>query len=710
MVRRRLCMALGLGVSVLVSGGVQAARLDLSSEVALTQVDTTNVANTRVAVEERKWVALDQGQEPGSEAEVKLNSKASSKLRSVFDITIPGFWVTSKRGDDGRVYQQIEIPGLGSHNELGKPDLPSYKFRLALPFSKGKVSMHAEVQELRRFEDVLVWPQPVPELDGVKESGTPEQFVIDRETYASKGSWPGALSPEGYEIGKALRGIPAIQGEAWPVQWDPASGELQVASKVTYILEHLGEEEEFDPITQERSKLAEKTFINWEIIQPDFGPNYKFYTADYLFIYPDSSYADEIKPLVDQKKARGFKVTEMNVADDIGASTCTAIRSAIQAWEASVPFSHDAYALLVGDTDVIPHCTSPDGDQTDDLYASTDGDDLEEEIYLGRLSVDSETDLANQVDKILTYEDHPSPFCCYNRAGLWAHEENAPLKYEGAHETVRTFAYTNPPVFQTFYGSQVGVTDSDVVNRVNNGVGLMAYRGHGDFDATATSWNQDGEYFDNLDVATLANPLARSPVVWSFACTNSKLDVDDSIAEQWMELAGTGAVSYYGATRTSYTIPNHTLDEWMFRAVYDEGLLTQSHAIERGEAQMADLKDPQNAWMYLLLGDPDMKIRTKNPYTIKIEIPELIEICKLCELPIRVMDEHGKPLSNALVGLWKPAERSLPNMQGETWINGYTDEKGSITLPYTALSEGELYYSVEDGAGNAVFEKVQVVK
>ncbi|MCU7880429.1 MAG: hypothetical protein KZQ66_02435 [Candidatus Thiodiazotropha sp. (ex Lucinoma aequizonata)] len=246
-----------------------------------------------------------------------------------------------------------------------------------------------------------------------------------------------------------------------------------------------------------------------------FVANFRFYSADYLFIYPDSSYADEIQPLVDQKKARGFKVTEMNVADDIGASTCSDIRNAIETWETAIPNWRDAYALLIGDTDVIPHCTSPGGNQTDDLHASsTNGDNLDEEIYLGRLSIDSEANLANQVNKILTYEDHPSLFCCYDRVGLWAHKENAPGKYEGADETARIFAYSDATIFKTFYGFQVGVTDSDVVNRIDNGVDLMAYRDHGSRDATATSWNQTNEYFNDVEIMILSNPLSRSSVVW----------------------------------------------------------------------------------------------------------------------------------------------------------------------------------------------------
>ncbi|MCU7906840.1 MAG: hypothetical protein KZQ76_13555 [Candidatus Thiodiazotropha sp. (ex Epidulcina cf. delphinae)] len=709
MQQRNLFIALGLAVG-LFSEQASAELTRVSDLSFLRPVSKSAIVVQKNRTEGRRWIALDDNQEPGASAVIQINDRASNAKQTVFDLSIPGFWMTSKRGPDGKRYQKIAIPGLGSHDRLGAPDLPLYRFRLATPYREGVVRMAAKPRDVRRFEDVLVWPQAIPELDGEKGTGAPEKFMLDKKVYAGAGDWPGSFGKERYGIGKALRGIPAIQGEAWPVRWNPQTRVLQVASRITYIVEHGGRTEKFKPITQERDRLAAKYFLNWKHLEAVFVPNFKLYTASYLFIYPDSAYGDEIKPLVDQKKARGFKVTELNVADDIGASTCTAIRNAIDTWEASVPFRHDAYALLVGDTDVIPHCTSPGGDQTDDLYASTNGDDLDEEIYLGRLSVDSEADLANQVSKILTYEDAPSLFCCYNRVGLWAHKEGAPGKYEGAHETVRTFAYADAPFFETFYGSQAGVTDADVVARVSNGVGLMAYRGHGSRDATATAWNQTNQYFEGADVAMLSNPLSRSPVVWSFACTNSRLDTSDSVAEEWMESATAGASSYYGATRTSYTSQNHVLDEWMFRAVYDEGLLTQSHAIERGEAQMADLSGSDNAWMYLLLGDPDMKIRTRNPVRFELKIPELLRICKFCELPVQVFDRRGNPLSNVLVGLWKPGAKNLPNQPGETWVNGYTDHNGKLTLPYTALTTGKLYFALEDAYGNAVFDAIPVVK
>lgn len=616
----------------------------------------------------------------------------------------------SKTGADGKIYQKVEIPGLGSHNQIGSPDLPMYHFKLATPYREGKVHMYGEPTNIHTFENIRAWPQPIPELDGEKETGTPEKFSLNKRVYSANGLWPGKLGLEQYEIGSTLRNIPSIHGQAWPVQWNPSTLELKVPGQVIYTVKHADTNNKFEPLTQERYQLASKYYLNWKFLGDIFKPNFKFYTSSFLFIYPDSSYADEIKPLVDQKKARGFKVTELTVSNDIGSSTCTDIRQAIIDWENKLPFSHDAYALLIGDTNVIPHCTSPTNDQTDDLYASTNGDDLDEEVYLGRLSVDDETDLENQVTKILAYEDTPSLYCCYDQVGLWAHKEDAPGKYEGAHEDVRTFAYSKPPVFTTYYGSQAGVTDGDIIVDISSGTGLTAYRGHGSSSSTATGWNQTSEYFNGTDVSTLINSLPHSPVVWSFACTNSKLDINDSIAEKWMELTDAGSVSYYGATRTSYTSQNHVLDEWMFKAVYDEGLLTQSHAIQRAEAQMSALSGSSNAWMYLLLGDPDMKIRTKNPSRFIIKISDVIEVCHLCKLNIQVLDQKGNPVRNALVGLWKPEASDKPNQQGETWSNGYTDKKGFLSLPYNALTTGEMYYSVQDEFGNSEFNTIKVVK
>ena len=556
-----------------------------------------------------------------------------------------------------------------------------------------------------------LWPRVIASTDqtppGQQNVSSPEEFRMDDDIYQGNQAWPGTTSIRSLALKRRLRSIETAEVQVSPARWNPATQELDIAHSLQLHVRHPMEQPvPAEPITFDREKMARLEFANWEILEALFPIDRLRLRANFLIIYPNANYADEIEPFADQKRARGYSVTEMQV-DEIGG-TCEEIRAAIQAWELLVPIWRDTYALLVGDTDVLPLCTSPTGDPTDDLYASTNGDDQDEEIFLGRLSVNNETDLANQIQKILAYEDSPALFCCYNEAGLWAHDEGSPGKYEGAHETVRTNTYSIAPSFTTYYGSQAGVQDAQIIGEVDGGVGVMAYRGHGNEDATGTDWNSAGDFFDEPDVLALSNASPLTPVLWSFACSNSALDqggscevgecgvgrVNDSIAEIWMEQPDSASVSYYGATVPSKTDENHVLDEWMFLAVYDEGLTKQSHAIRRAEAQMTALVDDNNAWMYLLLGDPDMDVRRRNPGFIRIDRPEVQNTCGHfgCILDFQVFDEFDNVIPDALVSLWK--DDPYGDTDGEVFINGYTDSEGKIQLIANAQTEGEIRFSV----------------
>ncbi len=136
MLQKYLLLLLGLGAGLL-SGNLSAASFTPLAAVALPSISSVRLANLNKAADERKWVTLDERQEPGSEVAIQLDPKASDSQRTVFNMAIPGFWMTSKKGPEGRIYQKIEIPGMGSHDQLGSLDLPLYRFKLALPFSKG---------------------------------------------------------------------------------------------------------------------------------------------------------------------------------------------------------------------------------------------------------------------------------------------------------------------------------------------------------------------------------------------------------------------------------------------------------------------------------------------------------------------------------------------------------------------------------------------
>ncbi|PYS21142.1 MAG: hypothetical protein DMG11_28485, partial [Acidobacteria bacterium] len=398
------------------------------------------------------WVSLD-GSKAGTPADVIFDRESSNASTSALSIVLHGFWVEKKDGPGGP-YTKVTVPGIGTVQQNGAPSLPALRLNLAVPTTADSVKLRsASISDARIYPGVLVWPNPIGETD-------------------QEGGWPGTSGGALDSVHTKLGSIKGATVEIYPMQWNPATKALTVNRSMKMTFDHSGTATtEQNKMTKDRGIAAGQKFINWISVRDYYPINVFFYESDFLFIYP-VGYKDELQPLIDQKKARGFSVAEMTTAAT--GNTCASIRAAINNWynSGTTWLWRDKYALLVGDTNEIPLCTSPTGVPTDDLYASTNGDDLDEEIYVGRLSVDSETDAANQVAKILSYENSPDPFCCYDQALLVAHKEGAPGKYVGAHESVRTAVYSVPPVFSTLYGNDPAVADINVSIAINAGVGL----------------------------------------------------------------------------------------------------------------------------------------------------------------------------------------------------------------------------------------------
>ncbi|MBI3114930.1 MAG: hypothetical protein HYZ09_00345, partial [Candidatus Kerfeldbacteria bacterium] len=415
----------------------------------------------------QRWVALDPSP-PGTPADVRLDLSMSDSRNSFFDVFIHGFWVEDKQGPDGRFYQKVRVPGLGSMDQVGAPELPAWRGTLACGLGSIRL-VQSTPSDLRQLPGYLIWPQPLKEAKD-HESGEPEVFARDEDIYRLTTPWPPTDGSDTSPVTPKLGPIMGGGVEAWLAKWVPSSGLLLMSTRVRLAFSHPEPQPLARPITRETGRLAVRLFDNWPAVAAAFPINFLFYTASFLFLYP-TGYDDELQPLIDQKQARGFLTAEI-VINPTG-NTCASIEALIDGWYNDQPAEWDKYALMVGDTGAIPLCTAPTGDPTDDLYASVPGADLDEEIYLGRLSVDSEADCANQVGKILAYEDSPALFCCYDEALLVAHKEGAPGKYVGAHESVRTASYAVPPTFVTYYGTDPAATDAAVRADIDNGTGLV---------------------------------------------------------------------------------------------------------------------------------------------------------------------------------------------------------------------------------------------
>ncbi|HMB67928.1 MAG TPA: C25 family cysteine peptidase [bacterium] len=650
------------------------------------------------------WVSLD-GQPAGTAASVVFDAVASSDSVSTFDVLVSGFWVDTKLDTLGVSYQALEVPGLGIYDQLGAPDLPTAAVTLAVPTDNQQPALlQSDTTGVHAFPAYNVWPLGYGEIDD--DTTRAEIFVKDDSLYATPGLWPATPVASVGSTATLVGSVAVTTIRVTPFSVDPTTQILTVAEQLRVSIGHAGNPLQPQPISVRNYRLADAICANWSEFGPAYGPKTDSFVGDFLFVFP-GAYYEELQPIITQKKARGYNVTIVTTEEVLGG-TCADFRGVIANWYGFSPVQTERYCLLVGDVADIPHCVSPavvgyaGGVATDDLYATVGGNDLSEEIYLGRLSVDSEQDVIDQVTRILRYEDSPPNFPDYGEALLVAHKENAPGKYEGAHESVRLATYSEPPTFLTAYGS-AGATNADVSNVIDGKVGLVAYRGHGSTTAW-TGWNSMSQFYSVTNVGALTNTLV-NPVVWSFACSQSNCNANESMAEVWMNGVTTGAISHYGATRPSYTSANHELDRRMFKAVYDLDLTKQSHAIEYAEASMTSLHSSAgraNSWMYTLLGDPDMDIRRERPQYQVITNPGVIDVTA-ATLGIRVQNPNGTPFWGALVGAYKGA----PGGGDEVLVNRYTGVDGWAYLPLDSLTAGTLYYTVQE-TGFSHFDSLTV--
>ncbi len=668
------------------------------------------------------WVPVTFGSPPGTPAEV-FASPDSNAQETWVEVIIHGFWREDVLGGDGVTYQRIRVPGLQSIGQVGAPELPAVRVNVAVPTDAGQASLGGVdiLQELT-YEAIRVYPTPVPgedeEFDPTEDpgpgdpNGTGEAFAVDAGIYGGAGPWPNAQAAEDPLTEVFYGAFEGVTCEVYPITFDPAVDELTVLAHAKYYYAHGGGNLSPIPISKQKDKLALATFVNWAAVA-NVGWNLQFlsYHSRYAILM-DAGFDAAMHPFIQHKKTLGFDVSVIHT--QVG-QTLGDMLGNVRDWYLAGDPAEDHYLLLIGDTNRIPLgiYTWPDnGAQipTDDLFASPADGDFHKEVFVGRLSIDNESDLINQTQKIITYETAPVPGGRYDRALLVAHKEGAPGKYEEAHESVRNAFYTHPPQFVTKYGSGLGPSDFQVSFEIEQGTGVVAYRGHGSTNAW-TGWNAFGESYHKNDVIALGNNV--HPVVWAVTCTNGNLGTSsggstDCVAEAWMEMAGAAGVASYAATVTTSTGVNHELDRRLFEAVYRGGLIVHGQALAYAEQHLENIwPGHKNQWAYLLLGDPSMKIRRDVPALLSITVQDSIQPGGggADQIVFGVMSS-AEPVAGALVSLYKPSLD--PSQPDEVLVNAYTDEQGDATLGVSLLTPGPMSWSVQDDDGNVEIGEIEV--
>ncbi len=632
-----------------------------------------------------RWQPLGPG---NGSARISILENTASQ--TVVEVSVPGLDISPVMAG-GNEFSKLSLPGdVFAVLEQGRPEVPKVSVLLAIP-SGAKVTARAEVLETRTLSVANVYPLQPPLLDGDE----PGPLVIDSDFYAQDVSYPG-YDTRVIETG-VWRDLHVANLQVYPVQVNPARDEITVASRIRILVDYSG-------------GTYPTRVADWMI------PTYASYIDNFgsIGLVPQTGYTEGVRYLVfchqDWASHAWLHDSLLGWVQKRGYDLRVITKSSFTATEVkdSIKQEYDRhspallqYVLLVGEYSQIPTGSYRNVGKSDFFYADIDpyptGDNYPE-INLARLSPSSETDLENQIRKILKYQKQPASGGWLDRMTFVAHCEQYPGKYSGC---VRGVYYMPKPYWQPDVDTIMGQykNNADVAGAVNSGIGILAYRGHGD-EQSWVGWC--GGSWSNAEVAALNN-ADMTPVTQHWACICGDVSVAECHTEAWMRKYPGGAVSALGATQASYTFPNHGQCSTVVRAMTDTWTITVpgvrdfvgpvfsvSGQMSYMDAYLAKYWPGSpyffNIWMYLTLGDPAMPVWAGTPETPVVSYPDTIPLGPY-DFDVEVA-VGGRPVEGALVCAWK---------QGDFYVVERTDASGTASLAVDAAAAGEFMVTVSEG-------------
>lgn len=634
------------------------------------------------------WIPLSA---PGQiHSEARLDVIESNGSSTLLELSIPGLETSRTTGiDPDDLFDAISIPGCETTIEEGAPCLPVFRTLVGLP-SGGAPSVEIISSEYTTLSGMRINPKLAPVFEGDEPL-----FFMDSAIYSKDGFWPGkyatALEPE------VLRNFVVSRLSINPVQYNPVSREVRVFTKLVLRVTEAGSPPVGLRIQHAMSPQFERTcseqICNYRYLDI---PEEQLDQDDTKFlVITKPAYYDEIAPLVDWRRAMGYPV-EVASVDEIGGTT-----SLIKSYIADLYFSEGLeYVLLVGDIDEIP-CKYWSHTYSDSWYSCVDpgGDnDYLADLAIGRLTFNSSAELTHQVAKIMTYLTNPST------AGNWAekdilvaHSESYPGKYTQCSEEIRTYNYAiQNPIFDTAYGG-AGAGNSDVVAAINEGRGIVNYRGHGS-STSWSSWGSEGSFtVTHIRQCTNSEQLF---VAFGICCSNMALDTGgDCLAESFLK-EDNAAIAYLSAWEPSYTDPNHVFDKSLFKAIYDVGVTTIGYVenLANIDVHAYGSYGDANIRTYLWLGDPATDVWTLQPTSFDVDAPGAVAPMEQ-DVTVTV-SLGGSPMEGAMVCL---------AVDGEFSVYGYTDASGTAVLTVEPTHPCDMNLTVTGHNGLPFQDVIQVI-
>ena len=554
------------------------------------------------------------------------------------NLQVPGFYATAVATPRGEAYL-ITMPKAVSTAKAGEPDLPMTGIP-AIIGDRANMNIRVVNAQYQDFENIEVAPSKGDFPRSIDPSTVPYTYG---ECYSQNAFFP--VNNVGIYEPYIIRDFRGQNMVVYPFAYNPATKTLRVYYNMTVEMYKV-DDNGTNAMEARRSNtlkmdsdfksMYQRHFINYQAAMNRYTPVDE--QGDLLIICYDS-FISTMTDFVNWKKTRGINTTI--VGTSTAGSSYTAIKNYIQSqYNANNNLTH---VLLVGDVAQIPGYSYTAGSgntnysgKGDNLYGQIVGNDIYNDLFIGRFSASTAAQVTTQVNRVITYERDltASATWCQNGLGISTTEGSGGHNSEDDYqhiENLRTdlLNYGYSTVYQD-YKSVSGYpssTTTTISNHINSGVGIINYCNHGE----ETGWQS--HYYMNSNVNALTNNN-KLPFIFSVACLVGKYDYSsgDCFAETWMHATNgnnpTGAIGgFFSYISQPWIPPMWAQDEFVDilcelktnnikHTLGGVGVNSLFSIFDHYSTSDNSAKGTYQAWV--LYGDPSLMLRTKTPQAMTV--------------------------------------------------------------------------------------------
>ena len=596
---------------------------------------------------------------------------------SVLSYHIPAYELLTIE-TDGKVLTKPVISHSGSMVEPGEPDLPSTSTFYAVEPGK-TYSVQVNIIASEMVEDVDI--PPLKTWDNKLEGIIPTSPVYDNTDV-----FPESIVAISETM--VMRDLHLVCVTMTPFQYHPATNQLEVITEAEIELVEIGTEDAaFIPARRSRAfePLYQSLVVNYEALHRDM---IDYQRPSILYVLPNNigSLFGTIEVLMDWKRRAGYEVNYISSSNVVNNANNLKnyIEDAYETW-ANPPVYVTIVADAEGSYDVPTWYESWSGynGEGDHPYSTLAGNDLFPEVFIGRMSFDTQSHLQTLVSKSLNYESTPyMGENWFERACLVGDPSSSGISCiitkENIREMMELYGFED---IRTVYSSPFA---SQMQSNLSDGLAFFNYRGY---------YGVSGFSSSNVNGTTNGFML---PIATVITCGTGSFGNGEALAEAFIR-AGTasnpkGAVAAIGtATLGTHTMFNNVVDMGFYYGALVEGISSAGGATMAGKLWLSK-SYPTNPNNYVsifshwnsLMGDASLQMWTAYPEQLNVSHSYAIT-AGTNFIDINIVNSGNNPVEDAWVTIYR---------DDDILESGYTSESGFVRLQVPSAEIGEVLVTV----------------